>query len=316
MMYFSRVYHRILGISMLLETQQFPMAGEYTFVTKPPATADINVLVLGDVATTINTKAVLASTIKAHYTLALVAGDLSYANGDNTTWDTYFDLLQPQAANTMWMNAIGNHEAGKDDYYGIPYLNRVIQPNNELWYGINYGPVHLLFFSTEHPTGNTTEQYQFIQQDLAAANANRANVPFVITVAHKPIYTSNLSHGPETTVRANIEPLLIKYGVDIGIWGHNHCYERSYPMQNSTPNNTRTGSASQPYDSPQAPIYVTVGTGGKDLYTTWTQPQPAWSYYRQATYGFATFSVVSNVLHWQFFALNGSIADEFYIQKS
>jgi len=314
--------HDVILRTLAPNTKYYYVAGdetggwskEFSFVTKPPASADINVLVMGDISTTTNTKAVLAATIKQPYTLGLIAGDLSYADGDNTTWDLYFNLIEPQAANTFWMTADGNHEIGSD-YNGIPYLNRFILPNNELWYGFNYGPIHVLSFSTEHSTDPTSPQYQFIQQDLAAAAANRVNVPYILTVAHKPIYTSNLAHGPETGIRADIEPLLIRYGVDIAIWGHNHCYERSYPMQRSTPNNTRTGSASQPYNTPQAPIYVTVGTGGKELYTTWGA-KPAWSYYREATYGYAIFSVDKNrVLNWQFRKLDGTIPDQFYIQN-
>lgn len=317
------IIHDVILNDLSPDTKYFYVVGdpstswsqEYSFVTKPPVTASINVLVLGDIATTTNTKVVLqATSTKLTYSLALVAGDLSYANGDNSTWDTYFNLIQPQAANTFWMSAIGNHEYGLD-FNGIPYYNRVIFPNNEAWYGFNYGPVHILSFSTEHPTGITSEQYSYIENDLKVASANRAKVPFIITMGHKPIYTTNNAHAPDLVVRANIEPLLLRYGVDIAIWGHNHCYERSYPMQNSTPNNTRTGSASQPYNTPQAPIHITVGTGGKELYTSWAT-KASWSYYREAVYGYASFTATNKDLLWQFVRTDGSVPDSFYILKN
>jgi len=289
---------------------------EFSFITQPPPVSNILVMVVGDIATTSNSKAVMAGSLKESYSLALIAGDLSYADGDNTTWDAYFNLIQPQAANSFWMSAIGNHEAAAKDYNGVPYLSRSILPNNELWYGFDYGPIHVLSFSTEHPTAPASAQYIFIEQDLQRAVANRANVPFIFTMAHKPIYTSNLAHGPELPVRANIEPLLVRYGVDIAIWGHNHCYERTYPMQYDKVNNTRTGSSSQPYNAVQAPIHVTVGSGGKELYTTWAT-KPAWSYYREAAYGYAKFSVSSSprTLRWQWIKTSGQVPDEFYIQK-
>ena len=45
-----------------------------------------------------------------NFDLLIFAGDLSYANGDNTTWDNWFNQIQPLAANKPWMYAIGNHE--------------------------------------------------------------------------------------------------------------------------------------------------------------------------------------------------------------
>jgi len=316
------VIHEVVLTTLAANTRYYyrvgsPTSGwskQFSFLTKPPASSGTTVLVIGDIATSTNTQSVLNS-ITANYTLSLVAGDLAYADGDRTTWDKYFTLLEPQAANTIWNTAIGNHEAASTDYNGVPYLTRSILPGNELWYSFDYGYIHILVFSTEHATGTTSEQYRFMEADLKAALANRASVPYILTVGHKPPYTSNNAHSSDLTIRANIEPLLVRYGVDISIWGHNHCYERSYPMQNSAPNNTRTGSISQPYNTDQAPIYVTVGCGGKELYTSW-QTKPAWSLYREAAYGHVIFTVDANkILHWQYIKTNNVVADEFYIIK-
>ena len=40
--------------------------------------------------------------------------------------------------------------------------------------------VHYTFMSTEHPYEPGTPQYQWLQNDLMKANANRANVPWLI----------------------------------------------------------------------------------------------------------------------------------------
>jgi hypothetical protein len=36
----------------------------------------------------------------------------------------------------------------------------------------------------------------------------------------------------ENHVRVNLEPLFVKYGVDVAFWGHMHCYERTCPVIN------------------------------------------------------------------------------------
>ena len=40
--------------------------------------------------------------------------------------------------------------------------------------------VHFTYMSTEHPYEPGTPQYEWLQQDLAAADANRENVPWIV----------------------------------------------------------------------------------------------------------------------------------------
>ncbi len=47
--------------------------------------------------------------------------------------------------------------------------------------------VHYTFMSTEHPYDVGTPQYEFLQQDMAAANANRDNVPWLILIGELSI---------------------------------------------------------------------------------------------------------------------------------
>ena len=47
---------------------------------------------------------------------------------------------------------------------------------------------------------------------------------------HHPLYSSGEKHGPSLELRRVLEPMLIKYGVDVVFAGHEHFYERIKPQ--------------------------------------------------------------------------------------
>ena len=56
------------------------------------------------------------------------------------------------------------------------------------YYSFDYGFAHFCCICTEtyqYDYAPGTPQYAWIEQDLAAANNNRANVPFVFVVGHR-----------------------------------------------------------------------------------------------------------------------------------
>lgn len=80
-----------------------------------------------------------------------------------------------------------------------------------------------------------------------------------------------------------IEDTLYKYKVDLVLSGHVHAYERScqvYKYQCIS----------------GAPTYITIGDGGnaEGLATGWITPQPSWSVFRQASYGFGALQVINS----------------------
>lgn len=87
-----------------------------------------------------------------------------------------------------------------------------------------------------------------------------------------------------------------------------HAYERSCPAYK---NNCVAG----------APTYVTIGDGGnaEGLASNWVEPQPAWSVYRQASYGHGELTVY-NSTHtlWQWHQnqdLSPVVADQLWLVK-
>jgi hypothetical protein len=81
---------------------------------------------------------------------------------------------------------------------------------------------------------------------------------------HHPLYsnTQQTSRWVEDELAAVQEQWLHRYGVNMLLAGHNHNYERSYPMAYQVPTDTSTGL----YEDPVGWIQVTSGGAGKGLY--------------------------------------------------
>ena len=123
-----------------------------------------------------------------------------------------------------------------DTHAKSPFTRHAGDPNNGdavFWFSMDYGRVHFTFMSTEHPYAPGSPQYEFLQQDLAAANANRANVPWIVLTgwaddkltglltccSHRPMYSSDADeeseHWPGAYFQTVIEPLMHEFAGSI-----------------------------------------------------------------------------------------------------
>ncbi|CAG2184278.1 unnamed protein product, partial [Oppiella nova] len=87
-------------------------------------------------------------------------------------------------------------------------------------------------------------QYKWLENDLKEATKpeNRAVRPWIITMAHRPMYCSTddsddctrkesiIRKGIPVVKAYGLEDLFYQYGVDVEIWAHEHIYERMWPV--------------------------------------------------------------------------------------
>jgi hypothetical protein len=52
-----------------------------------------------------------------------------------------------------------------------------------------------------------------------------------IAYFHHPLYSDGRRHGSEVELRVRLEPLFLKYGVNVVYSGHDHIYERIAPQK-------------------------------------------------------------------------------------
>src|SRR5215510_1029494 len=69
-------------------------------------------------------------------------------------------------------------------------------------------------------------QLEWLEKQLAGSGSDWKIVYF-----HHPLYSSGATHGSDVELRAILEPLFVKYGVNLVLAGHDHFYERIEPQK-------------------------------------------------------------------------------------
>ena len=91
--------------------------------------------------------------------------------------------------------------------------------NSNLWYSYDFGGIHFTCIDSEESQAPNSPQALWMEADLAAADANRATVPWVIMMQHRPVYSSTKSeagdHTPGSGFPLVLEPYTSKYHVDL-----------------------------------------------------------------------------------------------------
>jgi hypothetical protein len=253
-------------------------------VLQPAAQDNFRFIHFGDHAQSDASRAVTAATRAKNPDFVWIAGDLSYANGDQPLWDSYFDMLEPLASEIPVMTAPGNHE--NKDGGGEGYTSRVSLPGNGIYYGFDYGNIHFCvstggsLLNDAADAGELLKELAALEADLADASRRRANgeIDFIIFVQHYTIWTSCEGRDPFNFSLVLLEEnILLRHGVDLLLVGHDHIYERSKPM-----------GLGLPLDSGY--VQITQGGGGQSLYEL-VDYDVAWSAFRTLRHGFTEYVV-------------------------
>ncbi|KAM7262483.1 hypothetical protein ACFE04_000166 [Oxalis oulophora] len=282
---------------------------KFWFVTPPEVGPDVphTFGLIGDLGQTFDSNKTLT-----HYEMSphkgqtvLFVGDLSYAdnypNHDNNRWDTWGRFVERSAAYQPWIWTAGNHEL---DYapsigetvpfkpfrtrYRTPY--RAAGSTSPFWYSIKRASAHIIVLASYSAYGKYTPQYAWLEAELP--KVNRTETPWLIVLLHTPWYNSYNYHYMEgETMRVMFEQWFVQYKVDVVFAGHVHAYERSERVSNIAYNIINRDCT--PKKDQSAPVYITIGDGGniEGLANNMTEPQPAYSAYREASFGHAIFSI-------------------------
>ncbi|KAL2329298.1 hypothetical protein Fmac_022725 [Flemingia macrophylla] len=260
-------------------------------------------------------------------------GDISYATGFLAEWDFFLSLINPVASRLSYMTAIGNHERdyeGSGSIYvtpdsggecGVAYETYFPMPTaakDKPWYSIEQGSVHFTIISTEHDWSEKSEQYQWMQKDMASVN--RQKTPWLIFMGHRQMYSSrNTLLSNAYAFRDAVEPLLLQTKVDLVLVGHVHNYERTCSVFQgeckAMPTKDKNGVDTYDGKNYSAPVHVVVGMAGFTL-DTFPDKVESWSLIRISEYGYFRAHATRNDLNLEFVVPEtGEVKDNFHITK-
>jgi hypothetical protein len=222
----------------------------------PPSTRPVTFAVIGDFGAAGENEGKVADLVRARDPdFIITTGDNNYPDGAAETIDAnigqyFYDFIAPYrgtygegAKHNRFFPSLGNHDWRAPG--AAPYLDYFELPDNERYYDVVRGSVHLFAIDSDphEPDGIDAGsiQAQWLKAELA-----RSSAPWKVVYFHHPPYSSG-SHGPTLAMRWPFR----EWGASIVYAGHDHHYERL--LVEGFP-------------------YVVNGVGGKELYPLGFRP--------------------------------------------
>jgi len=121
-------------------------------------------------------------------------------------------------AGVLFYASLGNHDDTNQRFY------KPFNMNGERYYA--YTKRNVRFFVLDS-TYMDPKQLSWLEAQLKGAGPD----DWKICYFHHPLYSSAKAHGPADELRDVLEPLFVRYGVDVVFAGHEHVYERVKPQK-------------------------------------------------------------------------------------
>lgn len=194
-------------------------------LTLPNREGSLRFAVLGDTGTGSSSQTKVAQQLNAYrqvfpFEVAILLGDNMYGGEGPSDFVKKFE--RPYKAlldgGVKFYASLGNHDEPTQKFY-TPF-----NMNGENYYSFR-PKLGVRFFALDSNYMDPA-QVQWLEQELAASGSD-----WKIAFFHHPPYSSGKAHGPNEEIRALLEPLFVKHGVNVVFTGHEHFYERIKPQK-------------------------------------------------------------------------------------
>ena len=227
----------------------------------------------------------------APFGLVSLLGDICYYGHISERFDDVF--VKPMTplidAGVQFELAVGNHDGELFWREGVPDVEATLEllGTPARYYSVPRGPAELFYLDTGALGmlgDDPAPQLAWLDAALGASSRR-----WKIVCAHHPIYSSGL-HGPRPVLGALLEPLLVRHDVDLYLAGHDHHYERTYPIDGIT--------------------HVVSGGGCK---LTPVDPRP-FTAFADSVLEFVRIDIDGDRLNGRAIGVNGEVFDRFELQ--
>jgi predicted phosphodiesterase len=229
--FFSFVALAALGLSLYAPELTPPLyapeltlplyAAEPTLPLKPNS---VRFAVIGDMGTGEKPQYELAGKMVEYrqqfpFEFVITVGDNIYDGDAPADYESKFErpykpLLD---AGVKFYATLGNHDKPNQRFY------KPFNMNGQQYYTYRNGNVRFFALDTNYMN---PQQLAWLEKELQNAGSD-----WVICYFHHTLYSSAAFHGSATELRLVLEPLFVKYGVQVVFAGHDHVYERVKPQK-------------------------------------------------------------------------------------
>jgi len=270
----------------------FEVAGiKGSFKTAPARDEPFNFVLYGDNRTRHDVHRRVISELMKHGIPDFVVqtGDMVENGADNSLWPIFFDIERDLLRQTAFFPSLGNHERNASDYFEL-------FPGVKPYYSFNWGNAHFTVIDSDVGSSGRTqaekdafwaEEVKWLEDDLKA----HQDAAFRFLVAHHPPYSAVASRQNANLHMRALMPLLEKYHVSAGLFGHDHNYQ--HYLKNGV-------------------HYVICGGGGAPLYDVDMPPKDQLQKVVSIE-NFVKVSVDHNTAKFQPIDINGNTIEEFTI---
>ena len=286
--------------SVLLDGQILASGpNQFNFTT--PAPGKFSFLSFGDSGADSPQQIALTQLMAAEPAVAKVIhlGDIAYESGTYAQFQAnYFALYAPLMSRLPFFTTPGNHDYETSD--AAPYLAGSAAPVSNVpatdlgrYYSFDWGDAHFVSVDSNlMPTDAESRMLGWLDSDLAATEKF-----WKIVFLHHPPYPTGTHLGDPicALVQQNVNPIVERHGVQLVLSGHEHGYERSWPL-----------AGGQPVSSGPSTTYIISGGGGQYMEQVGSLPQTAFSV---AAFNYLRVDVDNTQLSLSAIGLSGNVID-------
>lgn len=149
----------------------------------------------------------------------ITVGDNLYGSERPQDFQTKFEIpFKPLLdKGVKFYASLGNHDDPNQRFY------KPFNMNEQRYYTLTRGNVELFALDSNYMDA---KQLKWLDDEMKKSTAE-----WKFPYFHHPLYSSGGAHGSSLDIRGTLEPIFLRYGVQVVFTGHDHIYERTKPQK-------------------------------------------------------------------------------------